>query len=248
QDLVQQLGRDILEQVPTVGWDDIAGLEEAKEVLRESVALPLMVQELFSQIPILQPIKARAPHAGLLLFGPPGTGKTMLAKAVATAGSSGECRTHFINVSSSTLASKYRGESEKLVRFLFEIARAHQPCVVFIDEIDALGGERGAANEHEASRRTKTELLTQAGLAAGAAAASQRRRRPGGRPPPVMLLAATNHPWALDDALRRRLEKRIYIPLPSRADREQLLRLHLRGMRTGPDVDLAQIAAATEGY
>ena len=152
-------------------------------------------------------------------------------------------------MTASSLTSKWRGESERLVRLLFEMARYHAPSVIFFDEIDALAGARGGSNEHEASRRVKTELLVQMD---GVASSLQPRGDADGGDsvavPQVVVLAASNLPWELDDAIRRRLEKRIYIPLPGQDDRAALLRGCLAGIELALDVDLAALAAATAGF
>lgn len=220
---------------PGVNFGDIVGLDEAKRLLKEAVLMPLKYPHFFEGI--LEPWK------GILLFGPPGTGKTMLAKAVAT-----ECRTTFFNISASAIVSKWRGDSEKLVRVLFELARYHQPSTIFIDEVDSILSSRTGAGEHEASRRMKTELLIQLdGLIK-----SKNER--------VFLLAASNLPWDLDMALLRRLEKRILVPLPTHEARSNMLSYHLPpgpmhpsgvqagGGRAAEDVDFSAVADQLEGY
>lgn len=246
-DLVNQLGRDILQRNLNVRWSDIADLEEAKRLLEESVVLPIWMPDFFKGI--------RRPWKGVLMVGPPGTGKTMLAKAVAT-----ECGTTFFNVSSSTLTSKYRGESEKLVRILFEMARHYAPSTVFIDEIDSLCSKRGSDTEHEASRRVKSELLIQMdGItnnsepspSSGNSLQTSATTTPSSNnnsSKAVIVLAATNFPWDIDEALRRRLEKRIYIPLPTLKGRRSLLDICLRDVDKSDDLNLAEVAEKLEGY
>ncbi|KAM6906288.1 katanin p60 ATPase-containing subunit A1 isoform 2-T2 [Lycodopsis pacificus] len=228
KDLVEALERDIISQNPNVKWDSIADLVDAKKLLKEAVVLPMWMPAFFKGI--------RRPWKGVLMVGPPGTGKTLLAKAVAT-----ECRTTFFNVSSSTLTSKYRGESEKLVRLLFEMARFYAPTTIFIDEIDSMCSRRGTSEEHEASRRVKAELLVQMDGVGGASENDDPSKM-------VMVLAATNFPWDIDEALRRRLEKRIYIPLPSTDGRVQLLKINLTELELASNVDLDKIAEQLEGY
>lgn len=228
-DLAAMLERDVLDSTPGVRWDDVAGLTEAKRLLEEAVVLPIWMPEYFQGI--------RRPWKGVLMFGPPGTGKTLLAKAVAT-----ECGTTFFNVSSATLASKWRGESERMVRCLFDLARAYAPSTIFIDEIDSLCNARGASGEHESSRRVKSELLVQVD---GVNATSTNE---DGTRKIVMVLAATNFPWDIDEALRRRLEKRIYIPLPNFESRKELIRINLRTVEVAADVDIDDVARRTEGY
>ncbi|KAJ0178643.1 hypothetical protein K1T71_005418 [Dendrolimus kikuchii] len=223
--LVETLERDILQRNPDVRWKDVIGLEDAKSVLQEAMVLPLVMPDYFKGI--------RRPWKGVLLTGPPGTGKTLLARAVAT-----ECKTTFFNVSSATLTSKYRGDSEKLVRLLFDMAAFYAPSTIFLDEVDSLCAVRGADSEHEASRRFKAELLIQMD---GLAAAFNRDKI-------VMVLAATNHPWDIDEAFRRRFEKRIYIGLPDESTRMKLLKLCLREVVLAEDVNLTELANKLDGY
>ena len=203
------LGQMILNEIVVKGdevrWEDIAGLEEAKLALKEAVIYPFLRPDLFSGL--------REPAKGMLLFGPPGTGKTMLARAVAT-----QAKSTFFSISASSLTSKYLGESEKLVRALFALAKELSPSIIFIDEIDSLlSARRGDGGEHEASRRLKTEFLIQWSSLASAAAG----RNSDGNSCQVLVLAATNLPWAIDDAARRRFVRRQYIPLPCEKTRRQ---------------------------
>lgn len=228
KELVEGLERDIVQRNPNVSWESVAGLEEPKKLLKEAVILPLIMPDFFKGI--------RRAWKGVLMHGPPGTGKTLLAKAVAT-----ECNTTFFNVSSSTLGSKYRGESEKLVRLLFDMARFYAPSTIFIDEIDSIGGKRGGSDEHESSRRVKSELLVQMDGVDGAVGGDDATKM-------VMVLAATNYPWDIDEALRRRLEKRIYIPLPCPSARSALIKINLKEVKLADDLDTDEIAKDLHNY
>uniref|UniRef100_A0A452QXE7 Katanin p60 ATPase-containing subunit A-like 2 n=1 Tax=Ursus americanus TaxID=9643 RepID=A0A452QXE7_URSAM len=179
-----------------------------------------------------------SPWKGLLLYGPPGTGKTLLAKAVAT-----ECKTTFFNISASTIVSKWRGDSEKLVRVLFELARYHAPSTIFLDELESVMSQRGTApgGEHEGSLRMKTELLVQMdGLARSEDL--------------VFVLAASNLPWELDCAMLRRLEKRILVDLPSREARQAMIHHWLppvsksRALELRTELEYRVLSQETEGY
>mmetsp|Transcript_22615 Transcript_22615/g.65094 ORF Transcript_22615/g.65094 Transcript_22615/m.65094 type:complete len:475 (+) Transcript_22615:132-1556(+) len=193
----------VVSEKPNVKWDDVAGLDGAKESLKEAVIMPVKFPQLFTG--------ERRPFKGILLFGPPGTGKSLLAKAVAT-----ESDSTFFSVSSADLISKWQGESERLVRNLFEMARESKSggrSIIFIDEVDSLCGSR-SEGENDSSRRVKTEFLVQMDGVG---------KVEGG----VLVLGATNVPWDLDAAIRRRFEKRIYLPLPSAAARTSMLKLNV---------------------
>jgi len=199
----KQIFNEIVVQGDEVHWDDVAGLDIAKKALKEAVVYPFLRPDLFMGL--------REPARGMLLFGPPGTGKTMLARAVAT-----ESRSTFFAISASSLTSKWLGESEKLVRALFSLAKALAPSIIFVDEIDSLLSSRGGSSEHESTRRVKTEFLIQwSDLQRAAAGKAQTdKEKLEGDASRVLVLAATNMPWAIDEAARRRFVRRQYIPLP----------------------------------
>ncbi|KAJ6171725.1 hypothetical protein N7470_000792 [Penicillium chermesinum] len=209
----RQILNDIVVRGDEVHWEDIAGLDGAKKALKEAVVYPFLRPDLFSGL--------REPARGMLLFGPPGTGKTMLARAVAT-----ESKSTFFSVSASSLTSKWHGESEKLVRALFGLAKALAPSIIFVDEIDSLLSARSSGSEHEASRRSKTEFLIQWSDLQRAAAGREQspRDKKEGDATRVLVLAATNMPWDIDEAARRRFVRRQYIPLPEHHVREQQIR------------------------
>lgn len=220
-----------------VHWDDVSGLDAAKKALKEAVVYPFLRPDLFMGL--------REPARGMLLFGPPGTGKTMLARAVAT-----ESRSTFFAISASSLTSKWLGESEKLVRALFSLAKALAPSIIFVDEIDSLLSARGGSSEHESTRRIKTEFLIQWSDLQRAAAGKKQsdKEQQEGDASRVLVLAATNMPWAIDEAARRRFVRRQYIPLPESHVRESQLRTLLSHQKHNlKDDDIQVLVELTDG-
>ncbi|MCD6488452.1 MAG: AAA family ATPase, partial [Desulfurococcales archaeon] len=216
--------REIYVEVPEVRWDDIGGLREAKQELREAVEWPMKYPHAFRRLGI-------RPPKGILLFGPPGTGKTLLAKAAAT-----ESGANFIAVRGPEILSKWVGESEKAVREIFRKARQYAPVVIFFDEVDAIAPARGYASDTRVTERIVSQLLTEMdGIY---------------RLENVVVIAATNRPDILDPALLRpgRFDKLIYVPPPDERSRLEILRIHTRNMPLAPDLDLEDIARRTEGY
>ncbi|KAK9818037.1 hypothetical protein WJX72_006047 [[Myrmecia] bisecta] len=208
-----------------VGFDDIGALEHVKTTLREVVMLPLQRPELFARGTLTKPTK------GVLLFGPPGTGKTMLAKAVAS-----ESGANFLNISMSALASKWFGEGEKYVRALFSLASKLAPSVVFIDEVDSMLARRDKSGEHEAMRKIKNEFMANwDGLRT-----NQHER--------VLVLAATNRPMDLDEAVIRRMPRRLMVDLPDAANRVKILKVILKDEVLDPKFSFEELAALTDGY
>lgn len=220
--LEEQLSGCIVSEKPNVKWEDVAGLEKAKEALKEAVIFPIKFPQLFQG--------KRKPWKGILLYGPPGTGKSFLAKAAAT-----ETHGNFFSVSAANIVSKWMGESERLIKGLFDLARKNKPAVIFLDEIDSVMGAR-SDSENDATRRLKTEFLIQ-------------MQGVGNDDEGILVLGATNIPWGLDPAVRRRFQKKIYISLPELDARKNMFELNLKGTpNTLNDDQLEELAKRTDGF
>lgn len=217
--------REIQVEIPEVKWNDIGGLESVKQELREIVEWPLKYPEIFAKVGV-------KPPKGVLLFGPPGSGKTLLAKAVATEGGA-----NFIAVRGPEVLSKWVGESERAIREIFRKARQYSPAIVFFDEIDAIAYIRGTdIGSSRVGERIVSQLLTEMDGIADLQG--------------VIVIAATNRPDMLDPALLRpgRFEKIIYVPPPDAKGRLEILLIHTRGVPLAEDVDIEELAKLTEGY
>ncbi|KAJ4886949.1 P-loop containing nucleoside triphosphate hydrolases superfamily protein [Raphanus sativus] len=208
-----------------VKFDDVGALEHVKKTLNELVILPMRRPELFTRGNLLRPCK------GILLFGPPGTGKTLLAKALAT-----EAGANFISITGSSLTSKWFGDAEKLTKALFSFASKLAPVIIFVDEVDSLLGARGGSHEHEATRRMRNEFM---------AAWDGLRSKDSQR---ILILGATNRPFDLDDAVIRRLPRRIYVDLPDAENRLKILKIFLTPENLETGFEFEKLAKETEGY
>ncbi|XP_039304840.1 fidgetin-like protein 1 isoform X2 [Solenopsis invicta] len=221
--MIELIKNEIMDSGKTITWDDIAGLEYIKKIVKEVVVFPMLRPDIFTGL--------RRPPKGILLFGPPGTGKTLIGKCIAS-----QSKSTFFSISASSLTSKWIGDGEKMVRALFAVARVHQPSVVFIDEIDSLLTQR-SETEHESSRRLKTEFLVQLD---GAATSEDDR---------ILIVGATNRPQELDEAARRRLVKRLYVPLPEFEARKQIINNLLKSVHHNlNEEDISSIAEKSAGY
>lgn len=215
-----EISSTIITEKPDVSWNDIGGLKDAKDRIKEAIVLPIQRPEVFEGV--------LEPWSGILLFGPPGCGKTMLGKAA-----SSECEATFFSISAADVLSKWLGESEKMIGSLFEKADKDSPSIIFIDEIDSIAPER-TSGETGTERRVLTQLLKEMdGM---------------DELEDVLVMGATNTPWILDSALLRRFEKRIHVPLPDKEAREEILKIHLEEGDLSSDVDLTKIAEKTDGY
>jgi len=216
--------REIFVEVPEVRWDDIGGLEDVKQELKEAVEWPLKYPEKFEKMGI-------KPPKGVLLYGPPGTGKTLIAKAVAN-----ESNANFIYVKGPEILSKWVGESERAIREIFRRARQVSPCIIFFDEIDAIAPFRGFGDSSGVSERITDQLLTEMdGLEEGKQ---------------IVVIAATNRPDMLDPALLRpgRFDRLVFLRPPNREERRRIFEIHTRNMPLAEDVNLDELAEMTDGY
>ena len=217
--------REVLVEIPDVTWDQVGGLEDVKEELREAVEWPLKYPDLFAQL-------NATPPKGLLLYGPPGTGKTLLAKAVAH-----ESESNFISVKGPELLNKFVGESEKAVREVFRKARQASPCIIFFDEIDSVAPTRGSGGgDSHVTERVISQFLTEMdGL--------EELRN-------VIIIAATNRPDIIDSALLRpgRFDRLLFVPPPDLEARKQIFKIHTRKTPLAEDVNLNELARKTDGY
>ena len=218
------LMREVFVEVPEVRWSDIGGLDDVKQQLREAVEWPLKYQDVFERMGI-------RPPRGILLYGPPGVGKTLLAKAAAT-----ESGANFIAINGPEILSKWVGESERAIREIFRKARMVAPAIIFLDEIDSIAPARGSRVDSGVTDRIVNQLLTE---------------MEGIKPlRGVVVIAATNRPDLLDPALLRpgRFDRIIKIPPPDRKARVEILKIHTRKVPLAPDVDLEKLADMTNGY
>eukprot|EP01117_Protostelium_nocturnum_P010895 TRINITY_DN3932_c0_g1_i1.p1 TRINITY_DN3932_c0_g1~~TRINITY_DN3932_c0_g1_i1.p1 ORF type:complete len:570 (+),score=140.25 TRINITY_DN3932_c0_g1_i1:182-1891(+) len=221
--MIELICSEILDKSPNISFDDVAGLKNAKAVIEETIIRPILRPDIYKGM--------RKPARGILLFGPPGTGKTLIGKAIAS-----QCGRTFFSISASSLTSKWIGDGEKMVRTLFAIARCLSPSIVFIDEIDSLLTKRNDS-ENEASRKIKTEFLVQLD---GAKVKEDDL---------VLMIGATNRPQELDEAARRRLVKKLYIPLPDKEARMELVRLLIKNEKNDiTQEQLDEIGSRTDGY
>jgi transitional endoplasmic reticulum ATPase len=224
KDITPSTLREVYVEVPEIHWNDIGGLEDVKKQLREMVELPMKNPELFEKMGI-------TPPKGILLYGPPGCGKTLLAKAVAT-----ESGANFISVRGPEILSKWVGESEKAIREIFKKARQAAPCVIFFDEIDSIAPVRGGRFDSGVTERIVNQLLAEMdGLIPLRG---------------VVVIAATNRPDIVDPALLRpgRFDRLVFIPLPDKKAREEIFKVHTRKMPLAEDVNISVLADMTEGY
>lgn len=216
--------REVFVEVPDTTWENVGGLEDTKERLKETIQWPLEYPEVYEQMDMES-------AKGVLLYGPPGTGKTLLARAIAN-----ESQSNFISVKGPELLNKYVGESEKGVREIFSKARENAPTVVFFDEIDAIAGERGSGSDSNVTERVVSQLLTELdGLE---------------EMEDVVVIATTNRPDLIDNALLRpgRLDRHIHVPVPDEEARRKILEVHTRNKPLADNIDLDWLAEETEGF